>query len=274
MARATNVQRKPKLADHADRYVLYEQSVQDVDTEIEFLKETFEEARGRGALSLREDFCGTAQVACKWAASDPQCTAIGVDLDPEPLAWGEEHNRTPLPEAVRRRVRFVEGNVLDAPGENLDLVIAMNFSYWIFEDRETLRHYFQSVRESLADDGMFLIDVFGGQEAYDTCKESRKVGNFTYIWEQADFDPITSHAVCHIHFKFRDGSRLNRAFTYEWRLWTIPELRELLAEAGFSSSTVLWQGTDEETGEGNDVFEPAERGEPDPAWIAYIQAQL
>src|SRR5690625_2524504 len=147
MARATNVQRKPKLADHADRYVLYEQSVQDVDTEIEFLKETFEEARGRGALSLREDFCGTAQVACKWAASDPQCTAIGVDLDPEPLAWGEEHNRTPLPEAVRRRVRFVEGNVLDAPGENLDLVIAMNFSYWIFEDRETLRHYFQRSEE-------------------------------------------------------------------------------------------------------------------------------
>lgn len=273
MARATNLQRKPKLADHADRYVLYEKSVQDVDTEVEFLKETFELARDRQPHSLREDFCGTAQVACKWAASAPECTAIGVDLDPEPLAWGKEHNLAPLPDEVRRRTTLVEGDVLDAPGENLDLVIAMNFSYWIFEERDTLRRYFERVRESLTEDGMFLMDVFGGGDAYDTCKESRKVENFTYIWEQADFDPISSHAVCYIHFKFRDGSRMNRAFSYEWRLWTIPELRELLAEAGFSSSVVLWQGTDEETGEGNDIFEPVERGEPDPAWIAYIQAQ-
>src|SRR5690625_2748303 len=167
MARATNVQRKPKLADHADRYVLYEQSVQDVDTEIEFLKETFELARGRQALSLREDFCGTAQVACKWAASGPQCSAIAVDLDPEPLAWGEEHNRTPLPAEVRQRVKFVEGDVLDAPGANLDLVTAMNFSYWIFETRDTLRSYFERARKALAADGMLLLDVYGGQDAYD-----------------------------------------------------------------------------------------------------------
>ncbi|MDN5864311.1 MAG: class I SAM-dependent methyltransferase [Gammaproteobacteria bacterium] len=273
MARAARTQRKPKLADHADPYVLYEQSVQDPDTEIEFLKETFECARGRKALSLREDFCGTAQVACKWAASAPDCTAIAVDLDPEVLGWGREHNLDPLPEAVRRRIQLVEGNVLDAPGEKLDLVIAMNFSYWIFKQRETLRDYFRSVHRALAADGMLMLDVFGGSDAYDICTEKRKVNGFTYIWEQAEFDPISALSTCHIHFKFRDGSRLERAFSYQWRLWTIPELRELLDEAGFSSTTVLWQGTDEETGEGNDIFEPAERGEPDPAWIAYIQAR-
>lgn len=272
MARAKRKQRKPKLADHADRYVLYEQSVQDVDTEIEFLGETFELARGRQARSLREDFCGTAQVACAWAACDSDRSAIAVDLDPEPLAWGEEHNRAPLPPEARQRVDFIEGDVLEAPGEDLDFIIAMNFSYWIFEDRDTLRRYFEHCRDGLTGDGMFLIDVYGGQDAYDTCEESRKVDDFTYIWEQADFDPITSHAECYIHFQFRDGSRMDRAFSYAWRLWTIPELRELLAEAGFSSSTVLWQSTDEDTGEGSDIFEPAERGEPDPAWIAYIQA--
>ncbi|MGH8273895.1 MAG: class I SAM-dependent methyltransferase [Gammaproteobacteria bacterium] len=273
MPRATSAQRKPRLADRADPYDLYEQSVQDVDIELEFLKDTFQRARGREALSLREDFCGTAQVACKWAASDPRRSAIGVDKDPEVLAWAEAHNREPLDEAVRRRIELFEGDVMDAPGGNLDFILAMNFSYWILQDRATLRAYFAGVRRALAPDGLFMLDVYGGMDAYDTCEEKRKVNGFTYIWEQADFDPISAHATCYIHFKFRDGSRLDRAFSYQWRLWTLPEIRELLEEAGFSRSTVLWQGTDEETGEGNDIFEPAERGDPDPAWIAYIQAE-
>jgi hypothetical protein len=64
-----------------------------------------------------------------------------------------------------------------------------------------------------------------------------------------------------------------RAFTYTWRLWTLPELREVLKEAGFERVTVYWQGTDEETGEGNGEFLPVDRGDPDPAWIAYLVAE-
>ena len=32
----------------------------------------------------------------------------------------------------------------------------------------------------------------------------------------------------HIHFEFPDGSRIERAFGYHWRLWQIPELHDLL----------------------------------------------
>ena len=74
------------------------------------------------------------------------------------------------------------------------------------------------------------------------------------------------------HFKFKDGSRLDKAFTYDWRFWTVPEITELLKEAGFSNSTVYWEETDEdgdETGE----FVPATEGPADPSWIAYIVAQ-
>jgi hypothetical protein len=85
-------------------------------------------------------------------------------------------------------------------------------------------------------------------------------------------DPITGRTLCYIHFRFPDKSRIDKAFTYDWRLWSIPEVRELLAEAGFSSSTVYWQGTDED-GDADDVFEPAEEGDADLAWIAYIVAQ-
>lgn len=265
--------RKGKRAARADRHALYEQSVQDAEAEVEFLKDTFRRKRGRAARSLREDFCGTARVACEWAASNRRHSAIGVDLDPEVLAWGREHNLARLPESARRRVSLVESDVVHAPGHGLDLVVAMNFSYWIFKDRDALRNYFAGVLGALAPDGLFVVDAYGGSDAYETLRERRKCDGFTYIWEQADFDPVTARALCHIHFKFSDGSSLKRAFSYDWRLWTLPEIREVLAEAGFSRSTVLWQGADEKTGEGNGEFEPAERGEPDPAWIAYVQAE-
>jgi hypothetical protein len=37
--------------------------------------------------------------------------------------------------------------------------------------------------------------------------------------------------------------------------------------------TVYWQGTDEETGEGNGIFDPATEGDADPGWISYLTAQ-
>ena len=91
-------------------------------------------------------------------------------------------------------------------------------------------------------------------------QEKRPINNgrFTYVWDQHSYDPITGSAVCKIHFHFPDGSKIRDAFTYHWRLWTLPELRELLAEAGFARSTVYWEGTDEETGEGDGDFQPRE----------------
>ena len=90
-------------------------------------------------------------------------------------------------------------------------------------------------------------------------EEERECDGFTYIWEQASFNPIDGMMDCHIHFTFPDGSRMDRAFSYRWRLWTLPELREMLAEAGFRDIVVYWEGTDEDANEGNGIFEPAGR---------------
>ena len=73
-------------------------------------------------------------------------------------------------------------------------------------------------------------------------------------------------------FRFPDGSKIDRAFSYEWRLWSLPELTELLGEAGFSRSTVWWEGTGED-GEGNGEFSPESRGDADAGWVAYIVAE-
>ena len=100
--------------------------------------------------------------------------------------------------------------------------------------------------------------------------EPRKVkAGFTYVWDQDSFDPITHDVVNHIHFEFKDGTRLEKAFTYEWRFWTLPEIKELLLEAGFSDVTVYWDQA--EVGEDED-YRPSSRAENQPGWLAYLVA--
>lgn len=77
---------------------------------------------------------------------------------------------------------------------------------------------------------------------------------------------------CAIHFHFPDGTRMRNAFRYTWRLWTLPEIRELLTEAGFRNVTVYWEG-DDNKGSGNGVFTPSEQGEACPAFICYISGE-
>ena len=265
--------RKPTMAERADIHELYEESVQNVEQETDFLLETFEKLRGRKPVSLREDFCGTANECCEWVSRDASHTAIGVDIDPEVQDWGRKRHLAKLAPDARSRVQLITADVRQADTPPADVTVAMNFSYWIFKTRDALRAYFQQVREHLNEDGIFVLDAFGGSEAHEEGKEKTKYDDFTYIWHQKQVDPVSGDLVCHIHYKFPDGSKIKKAFTYKWRFWSLPELREILLEAGFSRATVYWEGYDEEEEEGNGIFEPAEKGEADPAWIVYIVAE-
>lgn len=263
----------PPMADLADRHELYERSVQSVDTEVEFLRDTFRSLRGRPAESLREDFCGTAAAACEWVKDNPRHTAVGIDIDAEVLDWGRKHHIARLDDEARARVKVLQEDVMKAAVEPVDMLVAFNFSYWIFKSRAALREYFEIARAGLKNDGIFIVDAFGGSEAHDEMEEETEHDGFTYIWEQGSFDPITHDMECHIHFEFPDGSRLKRAFSYYWRFWMLPEIQELLLEAGFSKATVYWQQDDDDDDEEEGDYEPATRGEADPAWIAYVVAE-
>lgn len=251
--------------------------MQNPHAEVDFIDHTYRQLRGRSARWLREDFCGTAAICCEWVRRRQTNHAFGVDHDPEVLAWGRRNNLAALPERQRARVHLLEQDVLTAHTRPLDLVLAMNFSYWLLAGRADLLAYFQRVRYALAPDGVFLLDAYGGYDSYRVIIEERLVedpelGRFTYQWEQAQFDPISGRLVCHIHFCFDDGSRLERAFTYDWRLWSLPEIRELLTEAGFSRVLVYWQGWDGD-GRPDGRFVPVETGAPDAGWIAYLSAE-
>ena len=262
----------PTQAERADRYALYQRAVQDPVWEMEFVEQVFREQCRREPRVLREDFCGTALAACEWVRRGPRREAVGVDLDAQVLAWARDHNISKLTPSAARRLTLIHADVLTARTAPADILLAFNFSYWIFKQRITLRRYFRRVRAHLRSDGLFMLDAYGGYNAFKEMRERQDFGRFTYIWDQAEYEPVSGHTTCHIHFTFPDGSRLPRAFSYHWRLWTLPELREVLAEAGFSQVRVYWEGTDPRTGEGDGKFRPADSGEADPAWIAYLVA--
>ncbi len=292
------------IADQMDRHILYQKSVQDPETEIEFLVEKYKELRGKEPVVLREDFCGTAFLATEWCKSNPKFKAIGIDLCDDTLNWGQKNNISAAGQEVASRVNIYKENVLDFYKEDelADIICAFNFSYNILKPRTTLIDYFKNARRGLADNGLLVLDVFGGTEAYDTVEEEREVDeeDFNYIWQQAKFNPITHEMQCYIHFEFEDGSRIDKAFSYEWRLRTIPEIIESLEEAGFSKVRCYWEefaeaeedadevedadtvatSDDEEDDEEEDVYleetgEYYEAKEVDnqESWISYIVAE-
>jgi len=277
------------LAEVADRHICYEASVQCVEAEIDFVAETFEQIRSRPLRLIREDFCGTANTSCEFVSRHDKNRAIGVDLDETTLQWGRDHKLSELKETARSRVELRNENVLEVQTEPVDAILAMNFSYFIFQQRELLRSYFEKCRAGLKDDGVLFLDCFGGHESYAETEDEREIeaetgktrigidayskDGFTYIWDQHKYNPITGEMVCKIHFHFPDKSKIKNAFTYVWRMWTLPELREILVEAGYSQVDVYWEGTDEESGEGSGEFSPTLEGEADPAWVSYIVAQ-
>jgi cyclopropane fatty-acyl-phospholipid synthase-like methyltransferase len=271
-------------AGMVSKHELYQASVQNVEAEIDFVDQTFRELRGRDAVRLREDFCGTGNTSCEWVRRRASNEAWGLDIDAPTLAWGQKHMVGGLEPEDRGRVHLLERNVLE-PGDavGMDAILAMNFSYWLFMTRAELLAYFRSVRESLADGGIFFQDFYGGSETMEEREDARECelpngAKFTYIWDQCRYRPVTGEVECRIHFKFKDGSRMRDAFVYHWRLWSLVEIQELLAEAGFSRTTVYWEGDEldgdgEPTGEGNGVFTPEAHGQADPAFICYIVSE-
>jgi SAM-dependent methyltransferase len=259
-------------AKTSDKHTLYQLSVQDADFEVNLISRIYKRLRGQKPLSIREDFCGTALFCAAWVKSDKQRTALGVDLDPAVLAWGEEHNLAPLNEPGDR-IELRAQNVLKPVKGQFDVCVAFNFSYWCFDERAVLLDYFKKVRTSLNKDGIFFLDAYGGYESHEPdFEEPRAIeGGFTYIWHQDKVDPISNRVVNHIHFEFRDGTKLRKAFTYEWRFWSLREIQELLQEAGYSEVIVYWEDADED-GDGTGVYRPRKVVENEAGWVAYIVA--
>lgn len=255
-----------------DKYALYTKSVQSPDVDVIFFRKVYRELKNKNAFIFREDFAGTFATSCEWVKLHPKNQAFALDLDPEPLTYGFQHNQLKLKENQQRRVHPLEMNVLNPNLPKADIVAAMNFSYFVFKSRMMMKEYFKNVYRSLKPSGLFMLDCFGGSDCYDENEESTNHRSFIYYWHQRNFDPISNRAKFNIHFKPRGGKKIENVFTYDWRMWSIPELKEILEEVGFKRVHFYWEGSNRK-GEGNGVFTRVEKGEECQSWIAYLAAE-
>jgi hypothetical protein len=252
-----------------DKYYYYQKSVQSPDADVEFFDKSFKDLRGREPITLREDFCGTFSISCEWVKLNDKKQAFGVDLDLEPIEYGKAHYYPELSEDQQSRVQIIHGNVMSPENPKADIVSASNFSYFCFKTRAELKDYFSKALSSVNEDGMFVVDCFGGTDTTKPVEEETEHKGFSYFWDQDSFDPVTNFAQFYIHFQ-RDGEeKRERVFSYDWRMWSIPEIRDLMYEVGFKKVVVMWEGTDED-GEGDGDFVPVEKGEDCESWISYI----
>ncbi len=237
------------------KHALYEACFAGVVDELAFVEGIYRLKRGRLPRLLREDFCGTALLACDFVRGGADRRAWAVDLDLPTLDWGREQHVARLGDAASR-VTLLHADVLEVEAPPVDLIVALSYSYWIFKTRDLLRAYFEKARRELGAGGIFVLDAFGGLESMEVREDAylveastgaggEAVPAFTYFCEQASFNPVDHVAMCHIHFGVPGHDRLERAFSYEWRIWTLPELRELLLEVGFGAVEVYTAGMDD-----------------------------
>lgn len=211
-----------------DRYDLYELAV----TEPRRLWRFLRAVHGRNPRILREDFSGSGALSRAWAEADPRFRAIAVDRDPEPLRRLDD---APNVQAITVDVMSCRAKA--------DIIAATNFSIGYLHTREALLAYLRHARRCLHPRGVFLSDTYGGTDASTTGRTTQRLRapggrRVEYTWEQRTANPLTGCVTDVLHFRLWERGKkrptvFRDAFVYDWRLWSIPELREAMLEAGF-----------------------------------------
>ncbi len=218
-----------------DALDLYERTVQDADRTVELLHAV----HGAEPRILGEDFAGSAALSRAWVARGPDRRAFAVDVDGAALARGTHPRIT----AHVHDVRSSEIRVLGP----CDVVHAGNFSIGELGVRAEFLDWARNARSRLAPGGIVALDTYGGESAWRVgALERRRVladgVEIRWCFEQRSADPRTARVVNALSFRVVRKSEVVAsfpdAFVYRWRLWSIPEIVDVLREVGFEEVRV------------------------------------
>lgn len=254
------LRRAATSAAELSRYDLYELTVQNPAALVPFLRAV----HGHQPRVLGEDFCGSGALAQAWVASVASGRAIAVDIDPEPLARLKRSKNSSKITVLRSDVRRVPSS------RKADLIFVGNFSIGEIHDRRELIKYLKVARARLnrRGGGVFVCDTYGGETAFTRGGVTRMhpgppgdpTVRIRYTWQQREADPLTGLVENALHYRVeRAGTvvqELSDAFVYRWRLWSVPELRDAMREAGFKSTEVYAKLADAKDTEGNHYVRP------------------
>lgn len=250
-----------------DRYDLYELAAQSPPMQAKFLRAV----HGGDARTLGEDFCGSGAIARAWTALGPDRRAVCVDIDDAALSA----LRSRADESTRARLELVRADVMAAT-TRVDVLCALNFPVGYFHERADLLAYFRHARSRLNRAGVLVVDTYGGRDAFSRGESEQDLpGGVRYVWEQREADPLTARVRNAMHFVLPDGSTIRDAFVYDWRLWSVPELRDAAAEAGFARADVYDTLGDALDSRGELHALPLDSGdELDDNYVVYVAARL
>jgi hypothetical protein len=257
---------------------LYRAAVQHPQAEANFARRVHAYGNRNHAapLRLKEDFAGSASVAALWCLLDPRHEAWAVERHAATARFAQRHVQRELGrEAARCHV--IRADVHDVTEPRVDIVLALNFSVFIYHERSALCDYFAAARKSLRPGGALIIDAYGGPGAMTPMLQKRRVPAscecgtpaLEYQWQQVSHDAATGRVDNRIHF--RVGRRLIRnAFRYDWRLWSLPELREAMLDAGFARATAWCDRYDPAANTSDGVYRPTRTMPNRHDWVAYV----
>lgn len=242
-----------------DRFDCYELCVQSPRHVAGFLRGLVRGPHPTPHPILAEDFCGTAAVSRRWVADARGLAgggagglaggdgplAIAADLDAQTL---DKARTLAARDGVADGIAFAHTDVLTGALPPAHVIFVGNFSIGYLHDRASLVAYLARCRARLArSGGAFVCDTYGGPGAFRLGALQRKhpaPGReiIHYLWRHEDADPVTALVTNSISFRIElDGeiiADLPRAFVYRWRLWSLPELREAMLDAGFQRMEV------------------------------------
>jgi hypothetical protein len=245
----------PAAGTLPSRHDFYELCVQSPADLVPFLRAIIGNNSGEQAsdLVLGEDFAGTAALSFAWVNDRPDARAIAVDIDADTLAYRGTHDRI---DRITGDVR----TATDPQHHACDAIFVGNFSIGEIHHRPGLVEYFRRSRERLTareHPGVFVCDTYGGESTYllgEVHRDHPMPADWSdrfdlprgcrvrYTWEQREANPLTARVVNVCHFRVElAGTILHEwpdAFVYTWRLWSVPELRDALTEAGFRETHV------------------------------------
>lgn len=203
----------------ASAYLTAERNTRDTDTIVALL------GLGPGAEVL-DLGCGDGRISCELA--DRGVRVVGLDRDECAL---EEARQRAHDRGVA--VTFAGGDMRQLPWrQRFDAVVSWYSSIGYFDD-STERAILAGVRRALRPGGRFLLEhvnrdrALRGFQRYDVADH----GGVLMI-DDNRFDPVTGRTVK--RRTYYRGGEAPRACEYTIRLFTVPELREWLYDAGFA----------------------------------------
>jgi hypothetical protein len=247
-----------------DKFRLYELAVTSPDHLAKFLYAV----HGGRPRVLGEDFSGTAALARGWIRYKKNLQAVAADRDAPTLERAGGVARLKKVAADVMRVR-----------ERADIIAATNFPVMYWHTRRDLMRYLRHARSRLNRRGVFVADLYGGPHALKTGRRSKTVplpggGQFQYIWDQQSVEPLTGRVFNAIHFRVPGQKLMRDAFTYDWRLWSIAELREALLGAGFRTTEVHDRMGGAIDVYGNVYVKPVEAAELERDYVVYVVGRV